>query len=212
MKYLIINADDFGYSKVFNKKILELMEKTFLKSTSVMIKYVDNEQREQIERLKSIRNNLDVSVGLHIEFAGDNFKPQIEEQFNKFISMFGFKPDHIDIHKTVYLHNGYPQIMEFCFKKGIPCKNHDIPGSKAIMTEDPIYNATGKEIEEIKQWLKSLEDEKTYVFQAHPGIYDPDSKSSFNEAREIDAKNIETINPLLKQLDIKQVSFKHLKK
>ena len=212
MKYLIINADDFGLSKVFNEKILELLEKTFLASTSVMIKWIDNKQKEQVKRLKNIHNTLDVSVGLHVEFANDNFKPQIKEQFNKFISIFGFEPDHIDIHKATYLQNGYPKIMEFCLKKEIPCKNHDIPGPKAIMTEDPIYDATGKEIGEIKQWLKSLENEKTYVFQVHPGIYDPNSKSSFNEVREIDAKNVETINPLFKKFNIKQSNFKHLKK
>ncbi|MFC1612983.1 ChbG/HpnK family deacetylase [Patescibacteria group bacterium] len=212
MKYLIINADDFGYSKVFNEKILELMEKTFLASTSVMIKWIDDEQKNQAERLKNIHKNQDVSVGLHVEFADENFEPQIKEQFNNFISTFGFEPDHVDIHKTVYLQNGYPKIMEFCFKRGIPCKNHDIPGPKAIMTEDPIYDATGKDIDELKKWLQNLEDGKTYVFQVHPGTYDPDSKSSFNEVREIDARNVEAINSLLEKFNIEQVNFKHLKK
>ena len=38
MKYLIINADDFGMSNIFNEVILELLEKEHVRSTSVMVK------------------------------------------------------------------------------------------------------------------------------------------------------------------------------
>lgn len=213
MKNLIINADDFGYSKVFNSRILELIEKEFLASTSVMIKWVDEEQKEQIEKLKQLHNDLDISVGLHFEFENEEFKKQIDEQFERFVEVFGFEPDHIDIHKTTYLHNGYPEIMKYSAKTGIPCKNHEVTGVEgAVMTEDPIYDATGKDIEEIKDWLSNLENGKTYLIQFHPGTYDPDSKSSFNEVREVDAKNIELINEVFEELNITQIPFKRLKK
>ena len=51
MKYLIINADDFGYSEVFNEKILELIEEGFVSSTSVMVDWMDENQKKQIEKL-----------------------------------------------------------------------------------------------------------------------------------------------------------------
>lgn len=211
MKYLIINADDFGYSKVFNKKILELLEKRLITSTSVMIEWIDNKQKNQLEKLKQIRETLKISVGLHIEFKNENFEKQIQEQFNKFIAIFKFEPDHIDIHKKTYLQNGYPAIMRFCFEQGIPCKNHGFAEPRAIMTDEPILNATKKDIAEIKNWLHGLKEEKYYAINFHPGIYDPNSKSSFNEIREIDAKNIEAIFPLFNELNIKLISFKQLK-
>ncbi len=68
MKNLIINADDFGYSKVFNQKILELIEKDFVTSTSVMVECIDGEQRRQVEKLIELSNTHNVSVGLHIDF------------------------------------------------------------------------------------------------------------------------------------------------
>jgi predicted glycoside hydrolase/deacetylase ChbG (UPF0249 family) len=148
-----------------------------------MIKRIDGKQKDQVERLKNIHKNQDVSVGLHVEFADENFEPQIEEQYHQFISIFKFEPEFVDIHKTTYWHNGYPKIMEFCFRKGIPCKNHDVPGPNAIMTEDPAYVGTGKEFKEIENWLKNLKENSTYLIAFHPGIYDPDSKSSFNEIR-----------------------------
>ncbi|KKR55034.1 MAG: YdjC family protein [Parcubacteria group bacterium GW2011_GWA2_40_23] len=44
MKYLIINADDFGYSDIFNAKILELIERGLVSSTTVMVNYITTEQ------------------------------------------------------------------------------------------------------------------------------------------------------------------------
>jgi len=50
---LIINADDFGYSKLFNKMILELIAEKAVTSTSVMIDELDFEQKEQTKKLIS---------------------------------------------------------------------------------------------------------------------------------------------------------------
>ena len=44
---LIINADDFGYSKVFNEKILDLLKKGYIKSTTVMVNWITQEQDKQ---------------------------------------------------------------------------------------------------------------------------------------------------------------------
>jgi predicted glycoside hydrolase/deacetylase ChbG (UPF0249 family) len=212
MKYLIIDAGDFGYSRVFNIKILEQIEKKFFTSVSAMVSWIDNQQEDQVDKLRRIHDNFDISVGLHVEFKNENFTSQIQEQFEKFISIFNFEPDYIDIHKYIYLQNGYPEIMKFCAENGIPCKNYEIAGPKAIMPESLTYDATEKGIEEIKTWLKNLENGKIHLIQFHPGIYDPDSKSSFNEIREVDAKNVEAINYFFKEFDIKPASFKFLKK
>lgn len=210
MKKIIINADDFGYSKIFNKKILELLKSTALASTSVMIKRIDKTQNDQVKKLKRLFKTRNISVGLHVEFENEDFEKQISEQFKLFNLIFGFDPTHIDIHKATFLKNGYPAIMRFAAEKKIPCKNHNVPGPKAIMTSDPIFDATGKNIDEIEQWLKSLKEGKTYLIQFHPGIYDPNSQSSFNQVREKDAGNIEMLTPILERLRIKPISFKEL--
>jgi predicted glycoside hydrolase/deacetylase ChbG (UPF0249 family) len=77
---LIINCDDFGMSKIFNERILELLENGFAKSTTVMVQRVTDEQDSQIRRLAALRSG--VSIGLHIEY--DTAKPlghQVEEQY-----------------------------------------------------------------------------------------------------------------------------------
>lgn len=176
-----------------------------------MIRWINGGQTEQIKKLKNIRNISKISVGLHIEFENENFRSQTQEQFSEFVSIFEFEPDHLDLHKSTYLQAGYQAIMQFCAEKGIPCRNHNALEYNTITTDFPVYNATKRNTEEIKEWLSSLESKKTYMINFHPGIYDPDSKSSLNKEREADAKNIETIFPLFQMLNIKLISFRQLK-
>lgn len=124
MKYLIINADDFGYSKVFNVKILELIQDEFIYFTSVMVNWINDEQPKQVKQLSELVKDSKVSVGLHLEFTDDNFRSEIERQYKKFLDIFKFKPSHIDIHKFKYLEESYSAIRKFCLEKKLPCRNH----------------------------------------------------------------------------------------
>lgn len=212
MAYLIINADDFGYSKIFNTKILELLERRFVTSTSVMVNWINTDQKSQLEELIKLKNSKNVSVGLHIEFINQSFKTQIEEQYRKFISLFGFKPTHLDIHKLTYMEDGYPKIMEFCSKNDMPCKKYDVQGSKVITTDEIVYVGTHKSFEEIMEWIKSLEADKTYLIEFHPGIFDSKSKSSYNKVREVDAEMIERMVPELPKYGVKLINYSFLTK
>ncbi|MBU2592609.1 ChbG/HpnK family deacetylase [Patescibacteria group bacterium] len=209
---LIITADDFGYSRLFNEMILELIEGKAVTSTSVMIDEIDSGQKEQVEKLIQLSKNHLACVGLHIYFKNTNFREEVERQFGKFVEVFGFKPSHIDIHKTDYLKEGYPVIQEFCKRRKIPCKNLSLFGEDImntdglITTQDSIFNGTGKSFSEIKEWLGSLQD-GFYVINFHPGYYDPESKSRLNKEREMDAENIRKIITSLREYDIELVNF-----
>lgn len=214
MVKLIINADDFGYRKLYNKMILELIEKGAVTSTSVLVDEIDSEQKEQVKRLIQLSKKRLVSVGLHIYFKSTNFKDEIKRQFKKFVSVFGFEPSHIDIHKADYLKEGYPFIQEFCKQKNIPCKNlssfsgvTNIEG--LITTKDPVFNGTGKSFSEIKKWLASLRD-GFYCINFHPGYYDPKLTSGLNRERETDAANIRKILNNLNKFGIELANFNDL--
>jgi predicted glycoside hydrolase/deacetylase ChbG (UPF0249 family) len=87
MKYLIINADDFGKFHSVNEGIIEGINKGVITSTSLMV-YGD-----YVGEIEPIKNIPHVSVGLH--FDPSVFKP--EEYKTEFL--VGKKPDHIDSHK-----------------------------------------------------------------------------------------------------------------
>lgn len=207
MKYLIINADDFGYSGVFNEKILELIEKDFVSSTSVMVDWIDDGQKHQVQKLIELSKTHNISIGLHVDFKNTNFDEEIQRQYGVFVKIFGFEPIHIDLHKIIYLHDGYPHIISFSKQKNIPCKNLGIEPFTKFMTKEIIFDGTKKEINEIEKWLSTLKDNEYYTIIFHPGEFDPNSKSSLNKERESDAENIIKLNEFLSKYNVKLISY-----
>lgn len=213
MKYLIINADDFGYSKVFNAKILELIKKGLISSTTVMVNRINDEQANQIKELSELAKSHNISIGLHIEFSDDNFKSEIEKQYGRFFSIFGFNPSHLDLHKStsglplVRLKESYPIIMQFCKETTLPCRNHNFNSINIVKTQNEVLSGTGMSIDELKSQIENFKDGESYEIFFHPGTYDPDCKSSLNKQREEDVKKIEETNPLLKENNIKLISY-----
>ncbi|MEA2092444.1 MAG: ChbG/HpnK family deacetylase [Patescibacteria group bacterium] len=212
MKYLIINAEDFGFSKVFNEKILELAERELISSVSVMVNHINENQEDQVKKLIEISKKHNVSVGLHLEFLDEEFQPAIERQYEKFNSIFQFKPTHIDLHKSKFLKESYSLIMEFCKKEKIPCRNHKIESGVGgvIQTDNPVFSGTRKVFRELKLILGDLKEGESYEVLFHPGKYDPKCESNLNREREFDIKKIEDLNLLLKGNDIKLISFNDL--
>lgn len=206
---LIINADDFGYSKVFNEVILDLIEKDLVPSTSVMVDKIGDNQKEQIDRLLDLSKSHNVSIGLHIEFKNTDFLDEIKRQYDRFVEIFGFEPIHIDLHKSTYLQDGYPVIMKFCEEKNIPCKNlRNIGPITKLMTKEPTFDGTEHNLDEIKNWLKTLKDEEYAAIIFHPGKYDPECKSSLNfKRRAEDAKKVVELNNVLKEYNVQLVSY-----
>ncbi len=121
--------------------------------------------------------------------------------------MFGFAPVHIDLHKSTYLHDGYPYIIKFSKEKNIPCKNLGVEPITELMTKDEILDGTKSNFADLKNWFSGLSDSAYYTAIFHPGIYDPESKSRFNKIREVDAENIVKINGVLDEYNVKLISY-----
>ena len=95
MKKVIINADDFGYSKSINKGILYAIKNGVVSSTSVM---VYGNAADEAAELKNIEK-ISVGLHLHMEEATDNPKEEFDKQVEIFTKLVGRAPDHIDVHK-----------------------------------------------------------------------------------------------------------------
>lgn len=209
MKQLIINADDFGYSQIFNESILNLIEKDLIFSTTVMVNHITKEQEKQVKKLISLKDLHNVSIGLHLEFNNSNFKEKIKIQFVLFKEIFGFNPSHLDIHKPSNSEEEKLAIIDFCNKTNLPCRNLDF--NKKIKTTSKVYlNGTDTQINKIKELVESLENNQTYEILFHPGTYDKNCKSSLNKQREEDIEKIKIIHPLLKENQIKLISYNDL--
>ena len=124
-KYLIINADDFGYSQIFNGVILDLIKNDLIHSTTVMINRFTDNQKEQFDELTALSRNKNLSVGLHLEFKDSDYTSQVKSQYQKFKEILGFNPSHVDIHKAHNFMDSFSDVAEFCRKNNLPLRNRD---------------------------------------------------------------------------------------
>ena len=149
-KYLIINADDFGYNEYQNNAIIELLENNLITSTSLLA--VAPNAKDAVEFSK--KNKIDVGVHLTINSDDENKKWQslskansfknglpnnqkdlifkttredvrteLEKQY-RFITDNSGKVDHADNHcATLYGINGrrfYIDAFDFCAEHNLP--------------------------------------------------------------------------------------------
>ena len=95
MKYLIVNADDFGYSSGVNKGIIKAHIEGIVTSTSVMVDAVTAYEAKDLVQYQGL------AVGLH--FVPSESTPiavELQRQVDKLIAITGKQPSHIDIHKV----------------------------------------------------------------------------------------------------------------
>lgn len=160
-KNLIINADDFGFSKIFNESILDVIRNDQIKSTTVMVDRVTDDQKDQFDELINLSKTKNISIGLHIEFTSDDYKSQIESQFNKFKEILGFQPSHIDIHKGFALSETYEDVVNFCNEHNLPTRNEGVSFENIKTTSEKVFFGSIPDFSEIKTWTKSFEEGKS---------------------------------------------------
>ena len=140
-KYFILNADDFGMSKDFNRAVLYAYEKGFLKSTSLCAngEAFDNAVYEILPECQNLGIGVHLNIiegksltrcpaltnddgkfnngylSLILKSKNKEFKKQVEAEFRAQIEkiMKFRKPDHIDSH--VHTH-AIPEIFKITLK------------------------------------------------------------------------------------------------
>lgn len=206
-KYLIINADDFGLSTIFNEVTLDLIRKGLISSTTVMVNRVTDNQKEQFEKLINLSKNKNLSIGIHLEFEENDYPSQIKSQYEKFKDVLGFNPSHLDIHKTSTHRGSISSVADFCKDKKIPCRNKGGNVDYFKTTDSPLFHGSVEDFDKIVEWIKTIEDGKYYEISFHPGKFDPSCKSSLNKDRERDVEHIKKLNSILEENNIKVVSY-----
>ncbi len=220
MKKIIINADDFGMSKIFNKKIIELLNLGVVSSTSVLVNRNLASQKDQILELINLKENKNISIGLHFEHDEDNSYENIlsdlENQYKLFMKLVGVRSDNLDKHKWIYTEEEAKAIADFAKKENLIVRKSQSGKmdkfEKEIMMADRAFSVTDHTFEEVLDFLESIRKNEICELISHPGEFDPNCRSSLNKQREEDVKKLIAINKKLSELGIKVVSSKCLKK
>ena len=179
---LIINADDYGMSPLFNRGILELAQKNIISSLTVMIKrdFID------VTELKNMQN---ISLGLHLELQADDTPEEMESQIKSFTVKLGCLPSHLDSHHHLHLtKQNLPRVIKIAKKYNLPIRsylsaNRKMIKAAGIKTSDGFIGWHPERIGILEDDFQKL-SVSVAELACHPGYYDKNSTSSYNLRRE----------------------------
>lgn len=189
VKFLIINADDFGYSHSINKGIIEAVESGIVTSTSVMVDAIAANEAKDLTKYPNL------SIGLHFELKEVvNVKAELERQIEKFVTIVGRQPDHIDTHKRRTTDEGIKEVLEAYTKtNNVPIRNFNAKhiGSFGV-------NSNDTSVAQLKRSIDEATDENNELM-THCGYADDYLRehSSYSDPREQELASI--CDPSIKQ-------------
>ncbi len=188
LRKVILNGDDFGFSRGVNNGILDSLENGILTSTSVMV------NRPRAAEAKALANLKGISVGLHLDLTEENpierwskllyiltwpeqkIRDEFEKQVDRFNSIVGRIPDHIDSHHHIHWLTGFRHVVkEFGKENNIPVRCVDATfemgfyGRSFTKWNDP----NGVTPQRLIKVIESLKP-GVHEIMCHPGTYKDD--------------------------------------
>ena len=130
MRYLVVNADDFGVCSGVNHGIIEAHRRGIVTSASLMVGMPGSEEAACLAR-----GCPDLGVGLHATFEDEDRQPVVDlsdpdacraaldEQMLRFTDLLHRRPTHLDSHHHVHTcPELLPQFREVAERWGIPLR------------------------------------------------------------------------------------------
>lgn len=242
MKKFIFNADDLGASEKVNQGIFQCARAGIVKSASLMITSPISQETYRQAVVHNISVGLHLNVTGEgsfltnstlfgktgkINHAFKNSLPlenteikiilvELQKQLDLFIKLFEKSPDHINFHHPLYkIPNFTKPFADFVKKTSLPTRWFNDLSKYGCKTPDRtdfgFFDQNSLTLENI---IKLIGDSPNGVieFILHPGLYDSNSTSSYNQEREFQVKIL--TNPQLltyiKKMDYKITSFNEL--
>ena len=226
-KYLIVNADDFGYTEGVNRGIVEAHHHGVVTSTSLMV-----DSRWSVEAANLASKCSRLSVGLHFVATNDEgalfdfndlkkVREELDRQYQRFCDLTGHMPSHLDSHHSVHLRVEIlkPLVVRWAQEHALPLRN-----TGGVRFNGAFYGHSFDDewqphpapelisVENLKGILCELHGGITEL-ACHPGYFTPDL-DIYGLEREIELATL--INPalsvLIEDLEIRLINFAEVPK
>jgi predicted glycoside hydrolase/deacetylase ChbG (UPF0249 family) len=200
MRYLVVNADDFGVCSGVNRGIVEAHRQGIVTSASLMVGMPGSEEAARLARESPA-----LSVGLHASFhdereerVADLAEPAacrawLHAQGTRFTELLSRRPTHLDSHHHVHTRPGLlPHFRELAEQCGIPLRECSgvrycprFYGQWAGERHPEQVSVAGL----IRILTTEIEDGVTEL-ACHPGRPDPALVSSYTVERELELRTL----------------------
>ena len=206
MKYLIVNADDFGASHGINRGIMEAHRRGILTSTSLLVNSVGSREAAELSR-----KTPGLSVGLHADLRNEmqasaadlarRLRDELEKQFSRFEELMGRPPTHLDSHHNLHrAPTALPEFLELAAKHGLPLREHS-----PVRYFSKFYGQWGGEthfeqisVESLRRMLETDIEEGITELSCHPGYLEPNYVTGYGVEREAELRTL--CDPIIREV------------
>jgi len=222
MRYLVVNADDFGACSGVNHGIMEAHRRGIVTSASLMVGMPGSEEAADLAR-----ECPDLGVGLHATFEDERRQPvadlsdpgacraALNEQLMRFTGLLGRRPSHLDSHHHVHTRPGLlPHFRELAERCAIPLREcsgvrycASFYGQWAGESHPEQVSAAGL----IRILATEIGDGITEL-ACHPGRADPALASSYSIERQLELRTLcdRSVRRFLDGCGVALVDFGHV--
>lgn len=223
MRYLIVNADDFGASPGINRGILDAHRDGIVTSTSLMVTTPWSEEAATLARGAPA-----LDIGLHVDLSGTTLEcgtglfdgqrcdVELRRQIDRFEELVGRAPTHLDAH-----HNAHrdarllPSFLDIARRHRLPLREHS-PARYCSKFYGQWGGDTHVEQISVHGFVRLLDGEVgegITELGCHPGYVDPELHSGYAGEREAELRTLcdPSVPPLLSARRIRLITFGELR-
>jgi predicted glycoside hydrolase/deacetylase ChbG (UPF0249 family) len=197
MKFLIVNADDFGASRGINRGILETHRRGILTSTSLLVNRPWSEEAAALSQ-----DAPELSIGLHVHLRDErglqavlpsHLQEELQTQLQRFQELMGRPPTHIDSHHNVHRRpEAQPEFIRFAQRYSLPLREQS-----PVRYFSKFYGQWGGQThleqistESLALMLETEIGEGITELSCHPGYAEPDYPGSYAAEREAELRTL----------------------
>ncbi len=202
MKYLIVNADDFGASRGINRGIIEAHRNGIVTSTSLI---VNTPFGEEAAKLANQARHL--SVGLHVDLpkapdaTTERLREELQRQFARFVEWMGRPPSHLDSHHNLHRDpKALPEFLELAAKHGLPLREHS-----PVRYFSKFYGQWGGKthfeqisVESLRRMLETEIEDGITELSCHPGYVEANYVTGYGVEREAELRTL--CDPIIREV------------
>ena len=224
MKFLIINADDFGYGCGVNRAIALLHDQGVVTSAGLM---VNTPGTVEAVALAAARPRL--SLGLHVNFTNEAqrlvefddpevCRRELRRQFDHFVALTGRPPTHLDSHQHVHRRpRCQPSFLELALEYGLPLRDRPPVTFKGGFYGQWEYGISQPEkvsFEALTSIVSTELRHGIYELAVHPGYLDADADYVYHRDREWERATLadSRLPALLRDQAVELISYHDLER
>ena len=221
-KFVIFNADDFGYSDGINRGIVEAHERGVVTSATLR---VNGPRAHEAARIANEHPKL--AVGLHVNFTNEadrlidlespkECRAELRRQYEHFLDLVGKKPTHLDSHQHVHRHPMRRLLFEqLADTEGLPLRDRApvvFKGGFYAQWEYGVSDPEKVSLGALERILRREIDTGIYEMSCHPGYFDARFEAVYHKDRELELRTLtDTRLPeVLAEEEIDLISYREL--